>query len=535
MLSAADIIAQRLYEAGTRNAFGIPGGEVLAIMQALDRVGIEFTLTKHENAAGFMAEGTWHARQAPGILVATVGPGVANAVNVIANALQDRVPLIFLTGCVDASDTATYTHQVFDQNALLEPITKASFTATDGAIDVIVDKALAIALDDPPGPVHIDIPIHVATRPQDSTGRPIRGRNSRGVAGGADLELARTWLQEAQKPLLIAGVEALNQGAENAVAQFVTECEIPLITTYKAKGIVPEDHRLCLGGAGLSPKADHTLHPLIAEADLIILAGYDPIEMRAGWRNPWPEHARVIEFSGVPNTHYVHHADLNFIGDVGASLNRLKEGFDNNSYWINGEAAAARQKLKTDFAPPDSWGPGQIIDIARRCAPQNTVAAVDTGAHRILLSQMWECYEPRTLMQSTGLCTMGCAVPLAIGFSLVKPEFPMLAFVGDAGLEMMLGDLATLRALRLPIVVIVFVDRSLALIELKQRGNGMENLGVDFDATDFVKVAEGFGLYGAWVDDGEGMHKEMNDALKRQDQATLLACRFDRKAYDDTF
>ncbi len=535
MLSAADIIAQRLFAAGSRNAFGIPGGEVLAIMQALDRAGIEFTLTKHENAAGFMAEGTWHARQAPGILVATVGPGVANAVNVVANALQDRVPLIFLTGCVDASDAATYTHQVFDQNALLEPITKASFTATDGAIDVIVDKALAIALDDPPGPVHIDIPIKVATSLQDATARPIRGPNSRGIAGGAELDQARAWLQQAQNPLLIAGVEVLNQGGENAVAQFVTECDIPLITTYKAKGIVAENHPLCIGGAGLSPKADQTLHPLLAEADLIILAGYDPIEMRAGWRNPWPGQVRVIEFSGIPNTHYVHQADLNFIGDVGASLTQLKQGIVNNTYWANGEAATARQKLKTDFAAPDSWGPGQIIDIARRCAPQNTVAAVDTGAHRILLSQMWECYEPRTLLQSTGLCTMGCAVPLAIGFSLVKPELPVLAFVGDAGLEMMLGDLATLRTLRLPIVVIVFVDRSLALIELKQRSNGMDNLGVDFDATDFVKIAEGFGLHGVWVDDSEGMHKEMNEALKRQDQATLLACRFDRKAYDGTF
>ena len=165
-MNAADVIARRLHAAGCRFAFGIPGGEVLTLIDALERAGIRFVLTRHENGAGFMAEGGWHATGAPGILVATVGPGVANAFNVVANAEQDRVPLIVLSGAVDGSEAMRYTHQVFDHSAAFAHICKASLVAPDGAIDAMIDKALAIATSGRPGPVHIDLPIRVADTEQ---------------------------------------------------------------------------------------------------------------------------------------------------------------------------------------------------------------------------------------------------------------------------------------------------------------------------------------------------------------------------------
>ncbi|GIT62726.1 MAG: hypothetical protein Ct9H300mP21_02720 [Pseudomonadota bacterium] len=152
----------------------IPGGEVLVLMEGLRKPGIDFVLTKHENCAGFMAEGGFHADGAPGILVATIGPGVANAVNVVANAFQDRVPMIFLTGCVDAHDALTYTHQVFDHGELLKSVTKASIKVVDGAVDVSIDKAIAIALDGQPGPVHVDLPISLASKSQPASTMIVR-------------------------------------------------------------------------------------------------------------------------------------------------------------------------------------------------------------------------------------------------------------------------------------------------------------------------------------------------------------------------
>ncbi|MEC9011617.1 MAG: thiamine pyrophosphate-binding protein [SAR324 cluster bacterium] len=547
MANASEIIGSRLYHAGCRRAFGIPGGEVLVLMDGLKKSGIEFLLTKHENNAGFMAEGGFHANGAPGILVATLGPGVANAVNVVANAFQDRVPLIFLTGCVDADEALTYTHQVFDHSELLKSVTKESIKVVDGAVDVVIDKALAIALDGQPGPVHVDIPISVAAKEQLAQDYPVereiivRNMPSPSVpAEGAALESARNWLREAKQPLMIAGVDVLNQHAEKAVAEFARDFMIPLITTYKAKGVLPEDDPLALGGAGLSPLADKQLLPLLRESDLIILAGYDPIEMRVGWRNPWDEGARVLEFCAVPNTHYMHRASLSFIGDIAEGLKTLRKNISPQPVWNNKEPHKVRSELKTIFSATgtpglnEEWGPAAVIDVMRKALPRDGVATADSGAHRILLSQMWECYEARGLLQSTALCTMGCAVPLAIGFGLAKPERPIVAFVGDAGMEMVLGELATLRDLKLPVVIIVFVDESLALIELKQRNSGLPNLGVDFGATDFPAVAEALGGIGRWVSNPDELREGLEGAFERQ-TFTLLACKIGEKVYDKRF
>jgi acetolactate synthase-1/2/3 large subunit len=533
--STADVIAKRLYEAGCRHAFGIPGGEVLRLLKGLTENGIAFGLAKHENAAGFMAEGTYHASGAPGVLVATLGPGVANAVNFIANAYQDRVPLIFLTGCIDAGDGLTFTHQIFDHRTLLEPVTKATFTAVDGAVDVVIDKAVSIALDDQPGPVLVDVPISVSNAEQPDTAPVRRVRPTRGAPPvGADRDRARNWLREARRPILIAGVDVLNHGAEAAVAAFAERHGIPVVTTYKAKGVLPEDHALSLGAAGLSPKADELLLSLLGKSDLIILAGYDPIEMRSGWRNPWPADTRVIELCAVPNSHYMHHAGMSFIGDVGAGVNALDDGVESRAPWPDAEADTTRAALRKAFAVEDDWGPGVVIDATRRTLPRDTVASVDTGAHRILLNQMWECYSPRTLMQSTGLCTMGCALPLAMGYKQVQPDRTVVAFTGDAGLEMVLGELATLRDLSLPVIVVVFVDESLALIELKQRSMGYENAAVDFGASDFPAVAKAFDMHGVWVDNRRDLENELTQALDRS-QATLIACRIGNHPYDGRF
>ncbi|MCB2102121.1 MAG: thiamine pyrophosphate-binding protein, partial [Rhodobacterales bacterium] len=162
MPTAAAIIAQRLALAGCRHAFGVPGGEVLTLIDALAGAGITFHLTRHENAAGFMAEGTWQATGAPGILVATLGPGVTNGLTAVANALQERVPLIVLTGRIGAGAEQGFTHQIIDHGAVMGPLVKASFTAAAGTVDLCIDKALAIATDGQPGPVHIDLPLTLA-------------------------------------------------------------------------------------------------------------------------------------------------------------------------------------------------------------------------------------------------------------------------------------------------------------------------------------------------------------------------------------
>ena len=238
--TGAEIIAAKLKQAGCKRAFGIPGGEVLAIMGAMDDLGISFHLAKHENAAGFMAEGAWHAEspgsRAPAILLATLGPGVANAINIIANAQQDRVPLIFLTGCVDAAEAETYTHQVFDHQAVLRPLVKASFRATTSTVGVMMEKALALAFEGQPGPVHIDVPIAVAENESVEVLHelpPIAGPIMQ--LPGPLLASAIEALNNAERPLVIAGWMQWNEGAGPAITQFCETHKLPLITTYKAR------------------------------------------------------------------------------------------------------------------------------------------------------------------------------------------------------------------------------------------------------------------------------------------------------------
>ncbi len=529
---AADVLAQRLYEAGCRHAFGMPGGEVLTLVDALETAGIHFTLVKHENAAGFMAEATWHRTGAPGIVVATVGPGVLNGVNAIANAEQDRVPVIMLTGCVDADEALTYTHQVLDHQAVFAPITKATFRLTARSAGIIADKALGIALEGRPGPVLIDVPISVADAKVPEATGPYRTPASVTVPAGADLDRAKRWLADAERPVMIVGVDAMNEDAGADLLAFVETYQVPFITTYKAKGIIPETHPLCLGGAGLSPLADRTLVPFAQSADLIICAGYDPIEMRPGWRNIWDADAvNVIDISAVPNLHYMHQGTLNFVASTGPGLRALSDGVAPRETWPDGDITQARAALAASFPSDDTWGPSAVIDECRRHLPENALATADSGAHRILLSQMWTCHEARGLTQSSALCTMGCAVPLAMGASIASPDRVSVSFSGDAGFLMVAGELATAQELGLKTIFVVFVDSSLALIELKQRQRQLSNRGVDFATHDFAAIGRSFGGAGHTVTNRAELVEALQSA-QNSDRFTVIAAVIERGSYD---
>lgn len=531
-IRAADALAQRLYRAGCRHAFGMPGGEVLTLVDALETAGIKFVLAKHENAAAFMAEGVYHRIGAPGILVATVGPGALNGVNAVANALQDRVPLIVLAGAVDADEAQSYTHQVLDQQAVFRPITKASFSLVPDAAHIIADKAVGIATEGRPGPVHIDVPISVA-----DVRIPAEAPSSRPPAvmtspHGESLEKARTLLDRSERPIVIAGVDAMNDGASTALTAFAEKFGTPVITTYKAKGLVAEDHPLSLGGAGLSPLADKSLLPLVAQSDLIICVGYDPIEMRTGWRDAWsPDTQDIIDITAEPNHHYMHQSTLNVIGNCIAALEAIGNGIMATDTWRGGEPAAAKEALAKDFPTGDAWGPAAVIDTCRKILPRTALATADSGAHRILLSQMWECYAPRGMMQSSALCTMGCAVPLAMGASLVYNDGPVVSFSGDAGFLMVAGELATAAELGLRTIFIVFVDASLALIELKQRARQLGNRGVDFAEHDFAAMGRAFGGAGVTVRSRPELENAVRDAVAAP-TFTVIAAVIDRGSYD---
>lgn len=534
-LTSADMLARSLAANGCKRAYGIPGGEVLAIIDAFDRAEIEFILIKHENSGGFMAEGAWHADGHPPVLVATVGPGVANAVNVVANAMQDRVPLLFVTGCVDTAEAESYTHQVFDHRKMLDEITKATFTGTTSTCGLIAQKAVSIALEPQMGPVHLDIPVSVAEAEatEELTVGPAPTPVLPPLQDSVFTEACAA-LEAASNPIAITGVDAVNELAGSAITEFCNAHNIPVIASYKAKGLIDEDNPLSIGGAGLSPKADKILMPLLEASDCILLIGYDPIEMRIGWRNPWGTDKTVIEITPILRTHGMHHVSHTIRGSVAPTLEAMSANLATKRNSPSVSASQAREDFWKTFSADSEFGPDRVFATLRDAMPNNTVATADSGAHRILLSQMWPCHHPRGLLQSSALCTMACAVPLAAGYKQAAPETPVIAFVGDAGLEMGLGELATLREHKIPIIICVLVDESLTLIEMKQRASQRPNLGVDFSGSDFPTIANALGGHGVWVDDAESLKQEAKDALER-DSFTVLACRIGRKSYDGRF
>ncbi|HEX2526858.1 MAG TPA: thiamine pyrophosphate-binding protein [Geminicoccus sp.] len=529
----ADQIARTLHAHGIRHAFGMPGGEVVTLIDGLGRSGIAFVLARHETPAAIMAAGTYWATGAPGLLVTTLGPGLANAVNGIADAWQERVPLIVLSGVVERTIRGRYTHQIVDHAALLRPLVKASFEVEpEGAADVVA-RAIRLATTRPYGPVHLDLSPASAAQPSPSEAliRPAEGARPQVDPSDPILAMVCRKLSAASRPVVVAGLDAARPAASEPLRLLLERLGAPLITTYRAKGVVDERHPLVLGGAGLSPLADRHLLPALQAADLVLLAGYDPIEMRPGWMDPFPSSALVIELAAVPVDHGMHRVDIRLQGEPADLLHALVQGLDPEPHGRPSGPERIRAPLEEAFAAPhDRFGPHAVAAALQDMLTPDTTLTVDSGAHRILLSQKLQLRHPLQLLQSSGWCTMGAALPLAIGVKRARPDRQVVAVMGDGGLEMVAGELATLRDLGLPVTLVVLQDQSLALIALKQAQARLPPAGVALPASDLVGLAAAFGGHGVRAGTRDALARALGEAAAR-DVFTLIVCPIDAEDY----
>ena len=531
-----EAVAATLRAYGVRHAFGMPGGEVVTLIDGLEKAGIAFHLARHETAAASMAAGASVTSGTPGLLITTVGPGLANAVNGIADAAQEHVPLVVISGIVDRGTRARYTHQVIDHAQLLRPLVKASFEIECESAGPTVARALTLALTEPMGPVHLDLSPAIAAM-VDPDPRVISPTAILAPAIRADdptiLTIAQR-LSAAERPLILAGFEAAKANAGPHILQLAETVGAPVLTTYKGKGVIPESLPLSLGGVGLSPLADNVMLGLMRRADLILMIGYDPIEMRLGWLDPVTDASRMIEITCAPPDHAMHHAATRLVANTADASAALASAVLRKTSWLDGEHISAREQVAALFETRSDWGPHAIIDLINEAAGPDGLVTVDSGAHRILLSQKWVATRPLSLLQSAGFCTMAAALPLAIGAKVADPQRRVFAVMGDGGLEMGIGELATLRDLGHPVTVVVFQDRSLALIALKQASAGLAPAGVALGETDFAAIAAGFGGHGVRVETAENLRRELGAAEGRA-TFTLISCSFDADAYKNAF
>jgi acetolactate synthase-1/2/3 large subunit len=531
MPRTTEIIASALKENGVTHAFGIPGGEVLELLDAFRNTGIEFVLTKQELGAGMMADAAFQLTGKPGVLVATLGPGITNTTTPVAHALLDRSAVIVITGEIATSLKPVYTHQIIDQDLMMRPLVKWSTTiAAKGAFEQ-VRKGLDIAQSPMPGPVHFNLPTDVAVAEQAEGARFAPGR-APAVPSAAALEPAVQMLHSAKRPLAFVGLGVQLDGAHGALKAFLERWRVPFICTYKAKGVVPEDHELCIGATGLSPVVDKIHMSELRDADLVLTIGFDPVELRSDWMAPWGEDKRTVNIDLVPNTHHVYRSALEYTGSIAGCLGALGAQGRTPERWPREELDRYREALRSAVAhqPQRGMGPYQVASTLREVFPRDTIATIDTGSHRILINHVWQSYEPRRLLQSNGLGSMGYALPAAIAAKLLFRDRPVLAMMGEAGLDMVIGELALMQAHKLNPTLVVFRDDTLSLIKLKQERMNLPETGVRTASPDYALLARAYGGEGVVAENVDELRRACETAL-RSKVFTLIDARIDPAEY----
>lgn len=511
MATTARVLADALYERGVRHAFGVPGGVVLPLLDAFREVGIDFVLVKHEGSAGFMADAMAQLTGAPSVCVATLGPGATNLVSGLAGALLDRAPVVAITGQVDDGLANVYTHQTLDQRALFEPVTKHSVTLSAEQAWREIPLALRHLDSGRRGPIHLNIPASVMGAEQSDALASSFKRTAVDPRRSVLTELGEA-VSKARRPVMLVGLGELSDRLASVVGQLSTALRIPVLSTYKAKGVPDENHAWYAGAFGLSTTVDRLQQQLLESADLLILVGLDPVELRPQWLPGWPADLPVVCFDRAEPVDLVHPIEALVVGDIAIALSGLI-GVEGHSAWTPEELGGHWDEMAALFSEEVDLGPAKAIATIQSALPDDAVVALDVGAHRITASHVWTCAKPNTLLQSNGFSSMGYGLPAAISAALAGRT--AVALTGDAGLWMSLGELGVVAERKLDLVVVYLADLSLSLIELKQQRMGLAETGVRFENPDVVQLASAFGGVGVRVDTVDMLQAAVGDAITR--------------------
>jgi acetolactate synthase-1/2/3 large subunit len=483
MPTHAEAMAESLAGRGVHFAFGLPGGEIVAFIDACRRAGLQFLLTGHESSAAWMAQVVGQMTGIPGLCIATLGPGATNLITGVANAMLDRAPMLAVTAQIPSGVIDTMTHQRLPLEKLFSGVTKGSFSV--GCEDTVemVERGMDLATAPRPGPVHIALPSDLAV--QDYAGR--RETQPASIAPqdseGAVDEIAGR-LNASERPLVLVGL-----AATPAVRALIEKLQAPFLVTPKAKGVASEDHPLFAGVAS-GMAIDKELVETIRRADLVLAVGFDPVECD----KTWFADAGVVALDTASMTEG-RYRPLEAIGNLDSMLARLTAGITNPKPWP-GELVEAR-RAAIQRAPLESTvglSALRLMEELRSVFPRDGIATCDVGSHKLVMGQFWRCYEPGTFLMSNGLSGMGFGIPAAIAAQLVAPEKPVIALAGDGGMLMMVHDLALIRELALPVIIVVLSDRSLSLIRVSAERRGFAPYGVDFNPPDFARIAQAFGI-----------------------------------------
>jgi acetolactate synthase-1/2/3 large subunit len=522
-ITVAAMIAGKLKSSGVKRMFGIPGGgSSLDLIAECALQGITFHLAKREDSAVMMAAVTAELTGTPGVVLTTKGPGTANAVNGVAYASLDRAPVLVFTDGFSPALQSYVTHQVFDQKAMLAPVTKAhGLLAGDDPVAEF-GQLLEIAMQAPFGPVHIELTGAVARNEIGIADQGIRPDARQ--ADRSAMEQAGPLLAGAKRPVIVVGLEARDMCVAKEIEKLLNRLKCPALVTYKAKGVVPDTHANFVGNF-TGGKAEQ---PCVSQADLIVLVGMDPVELIL---QPWPYDIPVLDIARVKHSPHYTTPSAGIYGPLTPALARLHT-HASPSLWKLDEIAALKSDMvaRLQFPGAAELNPQSIVQMAQAAASGRPRITVDAGAHMISATVFSQTFEPLDLLISNGLATMGYAIPAAVAAALEDPARGALAFTGDGGFMMCSSELALAAQCGANLVAVVFNDATLSQIDIKQNSRGLEQQGTTWPRPNFALVAQGLGCR-AWQVDNVGDYRTALQDAFAGDGPALIDVVFDPQGY----
>jgi acetolactate synthase I/II/III large subunit len=539
--TVATLLADYLSQAGVAHVFGYPGESLVDFIEATRlSAGPLVVSAVREASAAFMAEGAAMRTGTVGACLSTLGPGSTALLNGVASAQLDRVPMIAVSGQVDSVREQFWTHQLIDHNRLFAPVTKLTARLEPASAETVLRRALRTATAERPGAVHLTVTT-------DSFGMSGTGTRGDGkvppltpAGGGLEFFAADAGggdplrvLRAARRPVLLAGAGAVRCRAEAALAELAAHAGVPVVVGAMAKGVLAEDSPWY---AGTLDMAGHrAIWDLLAAADLIVTAGFDPVELITPWRLPVP----VLHIDTVPNTDQVYPAPVEVVGNVATALAWLRASTDGGPRWSEAEVAGHRSVLKAAYHDGYAVGklnPSEVVETVRAAAPAGTVMTADVGSHKIMAGQAWTTSAPRETLITNGLSAMGFGLPAAIGAALSsRLGTPVVCLTGDGGFAMTASELSVAARLRLGLVVVVFADGGLNRIELHQASVGYPPTATSVDRVDIPLLAESLGCDAVRVESVSGLEKALSGAFAGRTRPLVIEARIDTSQYSAQF
>ncbi len=527
----AETLVAVLRSHGVERAFGIPGGgSSLSLMSAFENQGIDFVLTAGETPAAIMAAVTGLLSESPGVVMTAVGPGAACAVNGMAYAALERAPLILLTDAAEGGSEAgsgRSRHQVFDQSGMFAPLAKARHRLRPQGAEAAAEALVATAMAPPMGPVFVEMDAGDAEAPvtegADVGDVPVPPPAAR----SGDSAAARALLAGARRPVVIVGLQARPCAA--ALADLLRPLGCPVMSSYQARGVVAADEPHY---GGLFTGASSEVRCL-AEADLLVLLGVDPVEPLPG---PWRLEQPLLVLAESQDQPYPVEPAAMLLGALPEIATQLFA--DQSAFaWTLDEIADIRETLTTRvaMAPEQVLNAGSVVAATVAAAPAAAGRwCVDSGAHMFSAMTLSPAPGPFSVLKSNGLSTMGFALPAAVAAALEDPARPVTAFTGDGGLIMCLGEMATAARLGCRLVLVVMNDGALSMIDVKQQRQQRHLGSLRYPRTDFAATARGLGWQAWQADDAASLESALAAAYSAEGPA-LVDAHIDPTAYAAQF